>query len=337
MEYSQLTLDDRINIYIGLQQRFTLQKIANQLEKHKATISREVNRNSGKKGYRFKQAHRNALLRKINSKKHIRLVPKIQKIIERKLKQEWSPEQISGWLGETGYTKISHETIYKMVYFDRDLGGSLYKHLRQSNKKRRKSYGTGKSQKGSIKNRVSIKQRPKIVDEQRRIGDLEGDTIIGKSHKGSIITLVDRKSLYLKMHLLKDRTSESVSKSIKKMMGSMKDLIHTITFDNGKEFAMHEEIASHLNVKVFFADPYSFWQRAINENMNGLIRQYIPKKTDFSTLTQKDIALIERKINNRPRKKLGFKTPYEVFWGTGICQHSCNLKYIFFHYLSRPV
>jgi IS30 family transposase len=130
------------------------------------------------------------------------------------------------------------------------------------------------------------------------------------------VTIVDRKSLYLKMSLLKDRTSESVSKSIKRMLGSMKDKIHTITFDNGKEFAMHEEISSYLNAKVFFADPYSFWQRAINENINGLIRQYIPKKTDFSTLTQKEIALIERKINNRPRKKLGFKTPHEVFWET---------------------
>ena len=194
MKYSQLTLDDRINIYIGLQQSFTLQEIATQLEKHKSTISREVKRNIGKKGYRFKQAHRNALLRRINSKKYIRLEPKIQKIIERKLKQEWSPKQISGWLEENGYTKISHETIYKMVYIERDLGGTLYKHLRQSNKKKRKYYGTGKSKKGSIKNRVSISKRPKIVDKQKRIGDFEGDTIIGKSHKGSIVTVVDRKS-----------------------------------------------------------------------------------------------------------------------------------------------
>lgn len=314
MEYSQLTLDDRINIYIGLQQNFTLQEIAEHLGKNKSTISREIKRNSGKRGYRYKQAHTISVLRKINSKKYIRLNPLLQRLIERKLKKEWSPEQISGWLGKNGHPKISHETIYKMIYLDKDLGGILYKYLRQSNKKRRKSYGTGKSQKGSIKNRISINQRPKIVDAQRRIGDLEGDTIVGKNHNGSIVTLVDRKSLYLKMYLLKDRTSKSVSRSIIKMMSSMKNMIHTITFDNGKEFAMHEEIASKLNAKIFFADPYSFWQRAINENINGLIRQYIPKKTDFSKLTQKEIALIERKINHRPRKKLGFKTPHEVFW-----------------------
>lgn len=316
MEYSQLTLDDRINIYLGLQQNFSLQKIAENLGKDKSTISREIKRNSGKKGYRYKQAHQFTLTRKMNTKKFIRLKPSLQRLIVRKLEKDWSPEQISGWLEENGYTKISHETIYRIIYIDRELGGNLYKHLRHSNRKRRKSYGSGKSLKGSIKNRVSINQRPKIVDEQKRIGDLEGDTIVGKSHNGSIVTLVDRKTLYLKMYLLKDRTSESVSKSIKKMLSSMKHKIHTITFDNGKEFAMHEKISSDINAKIFFADPYSFWQRAINENANGLIRQYIPKKTDFSKLTQKEIARIERKINNRPRKKLGFKTPYEVFWGT---------------------
>jgi len=316
MEYSQLTLDDRINIYIGLQQKYSLQKIANQLGKDKSTVSREIKRNSGRRGYRYKQAHRFAIMRKINAKKYIRLTPSLYRLVERKLQEDWSPEQISGWLGKNGYTKISHETIYRIVYHDRELGGTLYRHLRHSHKKRRKAYGSGKSLKGSIKNRVSINRRPKIVDEQKRIGDLEGDTIVGKSHNGSIVTLVDRKTLYLKMHLLKDRTSESVSKSIKKMLSSMKDKIHTITFDNGKEFALHEKISSDLDAKVFFADPYSFWQRAINENTNGLIRQYIPKKTDFSKLTQKEIAFIEWKINNRPRKKLGFKTPYEVFWGT---------------------
>lgn len=316
MEYSQLTLDDRINIYIGLQQNFTYQEIAKQLGKDKSTISREIKRNSGKRGYRYKQAHQFTLTRKMNAKKFIRLKPSLQRLIEKKIKDDWSPEQISGWLGEKGYIKISHETIYRMVYLDRDLGGDLYKHLRQSNRKRRKSYGTGKTLKGSIKNRISIHQRPKIVEEQKRVGDFEGDTIIGKSHNGSIVTIVDRKSLYLKMHLLNDRTSESVTKSINKILSPFKNKVHTITFDNGKEFAMHEEISSHLDAKIFFADAYSFWQRAINENVNGLIRQYVPKKTDFSKLTQKEIALIERKINNRPRKKLGFKTPYEVFWGT---------------------
>ena len=297
-----------------MQQNISFTDIGKILKKNKSTISREVERNSGKKGYRHKQAHQFSVIRKINSKKHIRLTPAIQRLIERKLKVRWSPEQISNWIKKNKFGSISHETIYSMIRVDREYGGILYTFLHQSNRKKRKKYGTGLTQKGSIKNRVSIEKRPKIVEEQKRIRDFEGDTIVGKNHQGSIVTLVDRKSLYLKMEVLQDRTSESVSTAIKGMLESIKGNVHTITFDKGKEFANHEDISIMLDAKIYFADPYSFWQRAINENTNGLIRQYFPKKTDFSKITKKDIERIEFEINNRPRKKLGYKTPHEVFW-----------------------
>jgi len=314
MKYTQLTLDDRINIYIFLQQQISITKIAEKLKRDKSTISREISRNSGLRGYRYKQAHTFSLVRKMNSKKNVRLTISLQRLIERKLKIKWSPEQISNWMRVNNFGSISHETIYKMIAFDKELGGTLHAFLRQSNRKRRKVYSSGKIKKGSIKNRISITERPEVVNQQARIGDFEGDTIVGKNHQGSIVSLVDRKSLYLKMEILPDRTSDSVSSAISKILDPLKERVHTITFDNGKEFASHENIAEALDVKIFFADPYSFWQRGINENMNGLIRQYFPKKTDFSKITRKEIARIEHEINNRPRKKLGYKTPHQVFW-----------------------
>lgn len=313
-KYTQLTQDDRINIYIFLQQEFTYSEIAKKIGKSKSTISREIERNTGGRGYRWKQAHNYAIFRKSYSLKNVRLTKLIEKKIKSKLSIRWSPEQISNWLFVNENISISHETIYRIVRLDRRLGGSLYKNLRQGSRRRRKTYASGKTLKGSIKNRVSIDKRPKIVELQKRIGDFEGDTIVGKNHKGSLVTLVDRKSLYLKMYLLPDRTASSVTCAICKVLEKVKDQLHTLTFDNGKEFAYHEVIAEKLDAKVYFANPYSYWQRAINENTNGLIRQYFPKKTDFSKLTQKDIERVENEINNRPRKKLGFKTPTEIFW-----------------------
>ena len=167
--------------------------IAKELKRDKSTISREIQRNSGMRGYRYKQAHHFCVLRKTTAKKHIRLTVSIQRLIEKKLKVRWSPDQISNWMKKNDFASISHETIYRMIAVDKELGGSLYTFLRQSNKKRKKTYASGKSKKGSIKNRVSINERPKIVDEQKRIGDFEGDTIVGLNHQGSIVTLVDRK------------------------------------------------------------------------------------------------------------------------------------------------
>ncbi|TGL67431.1 IS30 family transposase [Leptospira jelokensis] len=312
MKYCQLTPNKRFAIYLFLQQNYSLTEIAKSLNRHKSTISREMKRNTGGRGYRYKQADQWAESRRINAKKHIKFNPELKSIVIKCLKDDWSPEQISAYLSER--MSLSHETIYKFVKHDRIYGGTLYKHLRQSNRRRRKKYGSGSNAKGTIKNRVFIKDRPKSVEKRNRIGHWEGETIVGKNHKGSIVTLVERKSLYVKLVLCKDRTSKIVTKGINKILKNVSDKVTTITVYNGKEFSSHQEISKSLDAKVYFADPYSFWQRGINESINGLVRQYFPKGSDFSKITKKDVEKVERKLNNRPRKTLGFKTLNEVFW-----------------------
>lgn len=314
MKYCQLTPNERFAIYLFLQQNYSLTEIAKSLNRHKSTISREVKRNAGGRGYRYKQANLWSEKRRINAKKHIKFTPKMKELVIKYLKEDWSPEQISVYLQKRKNLSISHETIYRFIRHDQSLDGTLYKHLRQSNRRRRKRYGSGPNVKGTIKNRVFIKDRPKSVEKRNRIGHWEGDTIVGKNHKGSIVTLVERKSLYVKLVLCKDRTSKIVTQGINKILRNVSDRVTTITVDNGKEFSSHHEISKSLDAKVFFADPYSFWQRGINESINGLVRQYFPKGSDFSKLTQKDVEKVEQKLNSRPRKTLGFKTPNEVFW-----------------------
>ena len=313
MSHTQLTQDERSQIYALWQQDFTMTKIAETIGYHKSTISREINRNSGLRGYRPKQAQNLTNSRRMSAKKNIRLTVSILKIIKAKLKLKWSPEQIVGWMKSKKMDTVSHECIYQYVSWDRKFGGQLYKDLRQGNRKRRRKYGTGKSARGQLKNRVSIDERPIEVELKKTIGHWEGDTIIGLNHKGAVVTLTERKSNILKMMLVPNRKAETVRAAIKDMLISIKDNIDTITFDNGKEFGDHEKIASDLNTKIYFADPYCSWQRGLNENTNGLIRQYIPKKTDFTKLTQKQVAKIEREINERPRKLLEFKSPFEIF------------------------
>lgn len=316
MKYNQLTQEERYAISLLLQQEYNFTEIAKFLNRNKSTISREIKRNTGGRGYRYKQASLWAEIRKKSAKKHICFTPTIKRLVIKFLKMDWSPEQISVYLLKRKKLSISHQTIYNFIKLDCSLGGMLHKHLRQSNRIRRKRYGSRKSLKGTIKNRVFIKERPKSVEKRNTIGHWEGDTIVGKNHKGSIVTLVERKSLFIKMTLCKDRTSKNVTAGIKRKLKGISDKVITVTVDNGKEFASHQEISKSLDAKIYFADPYSFWQRAINESINGLIRQYFPKGTDFSKLTQKDVAAVERKLNDRPRKTLGFKTPNEVFWGT---------------------
>lgn len=313
MSHTQLTQDERSQIYALWQQDFTMSKIAETIGYHKSTISREIKRNSGLRGYRPKQAQNLTNCRRKQAKKNIRLTDQIIKIIKTKLKVKWSPEQISGWMKDHKMETVSHECIYQYVAWDRKFGGELYKDLRQGKRKRRKKYGTGKSARGQLKNRVSIDKRPAEVELKDTIGHWEGDTIIGLNHKGAIVTLVERKSNLLRMMLVPNRKAETVHKATVKILKDIKENIHTITFDNGKEFGDHEKMASDLDTKIYFADPYCSWQRGLNENTNGLIRQYFPKKTDFTKLTQKQVAKIEREINERPRKLLSFKSPFEIF------------------------
>jgi len=229
------------------------------------------------------------------------------------LKKGWSPEQLSGRLKRDSKINISHETIYRYIYSNQKHGGRLYKYLRHKNKKytnRSNQYKT----RGQIKNRVNINKRAKIVETKKRFGDFEVDTIIGKDHKGAIVTLVDRKSKYTLMKIVESKKADVVTQAIIELLYPIKDLVHTITADNGKEFSYHEEVSKSLDIKFYFCDPYSSWQRGLNEHTNGLVREYIPKKSKFDTVNTTQIVTIQNKLNERPRKSLKFLTPNEVFF-----------------------
>lgn len=309
--YTQLTREERYQISALMKTGITQAEIAKILERNKSTISRELHRNRGMRGYRPKQAHRISMERR-RVKAKLRIGMETWIYVELLLREEWSPEQISCWLKANMEIGISHEWIYQYILRDKSKGGDLYRHLR-CRKKRRKRYGSY-SARGQLKNRVSIDERPDIVDSRSRIGDWELDTIIGKGHKQAIVSLTERKSRLTLIHKVDRKTAFSVTGAIIHLLQPIAHRVLTLTSDNGKEFADHENIASTLNAKFFFAHPYSSWERGLNENTNGLIRQYFPKSRDFSSITQEDIDHVMNRLNNRPRKCLGIKTPNQVFF-----------------------
>lgn len=228
------------------------------------------------------------------------------------LAEDFSPEQIVGCCRLEGLGCVSHERIYQHVWADKRRGGDQYTHLRRKGRKYMKR-GAGKDGRGIIRDRVPIDSRPAVVDEKKRFGDLELDTVIGRNHKGAILTVNDRATGLCWLALLDGKESEPLKNALINMLSPLKGVIKTATADNGKEFAAHREIAAALGIDVFFAHPYHSWERGANENMNGLIRQYIPKKSSFENLNDEDIQLIQNKLNNRPRKRLNFLTPIEYF------------------------
>ena len=306
MNYSQLTYEQRYLIYKLLKIGFTQTKIAEQVGVHRCTISRELNRNTGKRGYRYKQAHRMAQQRHNKAQNRITLCD--WALIDKHLELEFSPEQTSHWVLDNYGIKVSPEWIYQHIWADKKNGGQLYQHLRRKKKYRKRSQNG--DHRGKIPNQRSIEERPEIVERRNRVGDWEADTIIGKGKKGAIVTLVDRKSRFLRMGLVEQRTKEAVKDTIIALL--MNYPVHTITFDNGKEFAAHEEISLQLEAETFFAHPYASWERGTNENTNGLIRQYIPKNATFSSLSNHDICFVENRLNARPRKCLDFKQPMVI-------------------------
>ena len=208
--------------------------------------------------------------------------------------------------------------IYQHIWADKRNGGTLFKHLRCSHKKRRKRYGS-KYRRGIIKNRVSIDERPAIVDQKKRIGDWEIDTIIGKNHKGALVTAVERKTQFTCIEHVFNKSADMVTRALVKMLSPFKDRVLTITCDNGKEFAFHEHIAALLDADVYFAHPYQAWERGLNENINGLIRQYFPKNFDFRIIKKNDTSFVEKRLNQRPRKSLEFDSPFDRFFNSFSC------------------
>jgi len=313
MSYSQLTEGQRYQIYSLKDTDHNQEEIASKVGVSPSTISRELKRNTGKRGYRPKQANEMAIKRRHEASKATRMTKEMQARVTEYLNQEWSPEQISGYFRAEGGDWVSHETIYQFVLEDKKNGGTLYKRLRHSGKKRKKRYG-GLDRRGEIKDRVSIDSRPKSIEKRDRIGDWEIDLVIGKNHKGAIVTMVDRLSLMTLIAKVDSKHAEFVTKATTRLLRRYKrHAAHTITADNGKEFSGHKEISKALGVDFYFAHPYSSWERGTNENTNGLIRQYLPKGTEFEPVNDEKCRFIMDRLNNRPRKCLGYRTPKQVF------------------------
>jgi len=314
MNYTQLTHEQRYQISALLKMGHNRTEIAAVIGKHKSTVSRELKRNKGQRGYRPKQAHHKALSRRNHT--HKRISGETWELIETKLRLDWSPEQVSGWLYRHHAIQVSHEWIYQHILADKRAGGDLYRHLR-CQKKRRKRYGSY-DRRGRMPNRVSIEERPAVVEERTRVGDWEVDTIIGKRHRQAIVTLTERKSRFSLLAKVDQRTADQVGDAVIELLQPVADHLHTLTADNGKEFADHERIAHALRVDFFFAHPYAAWERGTNENMNGLIRQYVPKTQDFAAVTNADLFWVMNRLNHRPRKCLDFQSPFEVFFDQSV-------------------
>ena len=289
---------------------YTQKDIARSIGKDKSVISRELKRNSDNRNgaYRYELAIRKHSERQKTKHKHKRFTALIQKEVEALLLQEYSPEQVVGLLKKHKKETVSVERVYQHIWADKKAGGSLYTHLRRQGRRNRKR-GAYKDTRGIIKNRVSIEQRPAVVDRRERFGDLEVDLIIGKNHQQAILTINDRASGVLKMKKVGSKEAVVVTAAINDLLEDWIPYINTLTADNGKEFAGHEDVAEQLNIDYYFAHPYHSWERGSNENLNGLVRQYFPKGSDFTKITQQEIEEVELKLNSRPRKRFDYENP----------------------------
>ena len=323
MPYLHLALEERYVIYHLVLYGLSYREIGRRLKRHHTTISREVARNrptyADDAVYWHESAQEYADQRKYRPRHYPKLsTPRLVKYVNRKIQEDWSPEEISGRLSidfpDNKLMRISHETVYQWVFQDAFNGGTLYTHLRCRHKKRRKQkrYGAGR---GLIPDRVSISQRPLVVDSRTRFGDWEGDSVEGSKGSGAIASHVERKSRYLIAAKLADKTANTMTIASARAFQRIPKMVRkTLTVDNGKEFSLFKELENKTGLCIYFADPYSAWQRGSNENTNGLLRQYFPKGSNFRNIENKDLALAVKKLNHRPRKCLNYQTPHEVFY-----------------------
>ena len=322
MSYSHLTLQERYVIYHLVLYGLSYREIGRRLNRHHTAITREVQRNGPRYTddgvYWHEEAQYYADQRKYKARHCLRRSNlQLVSYVQNKIRSDWSPEEIAGRLcsdyPDSAHMRINTETIYQWIYLDAGQGGDLYTHLRRRHKKRRKQkrYGSGR---GLIAGRVSISERPTIVDQRERFGDWEGDTVEGAKGSGGIASHVERKSRYLIAAKLPDKTASTLtSESIKAFWRVPKVMRKTLTVDNGKEFSLFKQLEEKTGLTIYFADPYAAWQRGLNENTNGLLRQYFPKGVNFRKVTDENLALAVKKINHRPRKCLDYQTPHEVY------------------------
>jgi len=315
--YTHISNHQRIELASLYKNGHSVSDISKQLNLHRSTIYRELKRNSRPRGsYEAYYANNLSEIRKERFAFNRKFTSEMKVLINDKLEnQQWSPEQINGYCTQKNIPMVSHERIYQYIYQDKENGGSLFKHLRTGQKKYKKRYGNHKNPKIIIKNKVSIDKRPEITNSKQRYGDWEIDTIIGKNHKGAIVTVVERKSSFILIRKLKGKNAKELAKETIRLMMPFKELVHSITSDNGTEFAEHQYIAKKLNAKFYFAHPYSSWERGLSEYSNKLIRQYVPKKSNFEDISVHYLNQVNIKLNNRPRKLLNFDSPLKVFMG----------------------
>ena len=307
MTFHHLSLRERYQISVLLKEGLTQAQMALNPGRHKSTINGEIARNTGFRGYRPKQVDHRATVRFEGCRNAPRISAQVWKDEEKQLEKQFSPEQIIASI------HISHETVYRNIYADKGSGGDLWLHLR-CEMMRRKRYGGGRDRRGPISDRRRISERLVDIDKLRQVGHWEGVTIIGTNHKQATVILVERKLGYAVRANVSQKTGDLVSSGIIRRQKGVAALVKTITYDNGKEFAGHARLDCTLKFKGFFVETFSSWQRGANENLNGLIRQYISKKKlPISTLTDTELAMIEDRLKNRPRKRLGFKTRHELF------------------------
>jgi IS30 family transposase len=316
MTYHQLTSGDRYTISALKLEGFNCSQIARHIGRHRSTVCRELSRNHCKfnPGYTPQRAHDRAMARKRACRRNKRFDATDFAKVEELVREDWSPEQISGILARTRVLNISHETIYKYVWENRRQNGDLYTHLRCATKKRRKRYGRYDSR-GRLADKRNISERPATVETRRFIGHWEIDTVMGKGDKHCIVTMVERKTGYLVIGKLLCRTTEELNKRVIQLITQHLTKFKSITADNGTEFHGYKKIEEETGVPFYFANPHHSWERGTNENTNGLIRQYLPKGQSMTHITQQDCNAIARKLNTRPRKRLGYKTPEECFYG----------------------
>jgi IS30 family transposase len=312
MNYKQLATEERYQIYSLNKEGLSQKQIAAHLNRSPSTICRELNRNQGLRGYRPKQAQSLSDDRRRHAAKSIKVTATVYQDIETLIRQELSPQQIVDYFARHKKLSLHHVTIYQLIYANKIAGGDWYKHLRIMSKPYRKRYGHY-DRRGKLKNRVSIDDRPLVVDQRCRIGDWEGDTIIGKNRQSALLTLVERKTLYTIIVKISGKKTDVLADNMIESVSPIMDRFKTLTLDNGLEFSDHERIAKSLGLRIYFAHPYSSWERGINENTNGLISQYFPKGMDLNEVTQEQIEFVMDRLNNRPRASRGNKSPNELF------------------------
>lgn len=311
-KYKQLTKEDRFFLSALRKSNLSVSEIARRMNRSKSTISREINRNMRKSHHSYSPevADSFSRTRRKNSRKGLHHSEEEMKIVFKFLKKKWSPEQISNHVKIHENIHISHETIYKHLLIDKKSGGDLYKHLRLIPKKRRKRYNSTDTR-GRMYDSKHISERSKEIESRATIGHWEGDTVVGKG-KHCILTLVERKSGFAIIKKIKDRKAHTTKKAILRAIRKFPELFKTITFDNGSEFYHFKDVEVRTGVQCYFATPYHSWERGSNENLNGLIRQYIPKRSCMSNLNQVRCDWISKQLNSRPRKRHNYKTPLEV-------------------------